>query len=82
MGEQVVCTFDNDKNKWGKEAFGVEVRNPAEIPQLFDENCIIIIVSIWHREIGEQLESMGISDYYVFLDGLFTKEFVIKKRRD
>ncbi len=66
--DQVVCTFDNDPGKWGKEAFGVEVRDPSVLPSLIDDNSRVIIVSIWHQEIGKQLEKMGISDYYVYLD--------------
>lgn len=75
MGKQVVCTFDNDKNKWGKSAFDVPIQNPADIPKLLDENSILIIVSIWHKEIGLQLEQMGIKDYYVFVDDMFISEF-------
>jgi len=75
LREQVVCTFDNDSSKWDKEAFGILIKNPAEIQELIDKNSIIIIVSIWHKEIGQQLEQMGIKDYYVFLDGLFINEF-------
>ncbi len=79
LRQQTVCTFDNDKNKWGTTAFDVPIRNPAEIVQLLDENSILIVVSIWHKEIGEQLEKMGIKDYYVFLDELFISEFKGKK---
>ena len=75
LREQVVCTFDNDSNKWGSEAFGVEIRNPAEIPHLLDDDGILIVVSIWHREIGRQLETMGLTEYYVFLDELLNSEF-------
>jgi len=75
LRDQVVYTFDNDPNKWGNEAFGVEIRNPAEIPNLLDADGILIIVSIWHQEIGRQLEAMGIADYYVFFDDLFNSEF-------
>jgi len=71
LREQVVCTFDNDPNKWDKESFGVEVHNPAEIQQIVDRDSIIIVVSLWYQEIGEQLERMGITDYFVFLDFLF-----------
>jgi len=71
----VVCTFDNDSNKWGQTAFDVSIKNPAEIPQLLDDNSILIIVSIWYKEIGRQLEQMGIKDYHIFLDGLFVDEF-------
>ncbi|MCR5733610.1 MAG: LicD family protein [Lachnospiraceae bacterium] len=66
--EQVVCTFDNSSAKWGKQTFGVDVKDPAELPAMLDENSRVIIVSLWHQEIGKQLEKMGIKDYYVYLD--------------
>lgn len=75
LRDQVVCTFDNDSNKWGSKAYGIEVRDPSEIPDLLDDEAILIVVSIWHREIGAQLEAMEIKEYYVFLDELFHSEF-------
>ena len=66
--DQVVCTFDNDPGKWGKEAFGVKIRDPKELPGLYDKDSRVIIVSLWHQEIGRQLEQMGICDYYVYID--------------
>ncbi|MBQ9437916.1 MAG: hypothetical protein IJU50_06250, partial [Lachnospiraceae bacterium] len=72
--DQVVCTFDNDPGKWGSRAYGVEVRNPAELPQLLDADSRIIIVSLWHQEIGRQLEKMGIDDYYVYLDDYYDEK--------
>lgn len=77
-GKNVVCTYDNDPSKWGKKAFGVDVCNPEKISQTLDDDSILIITSIWHKEIGEQLQSMGISKYYVFLDQLFINEFKIR----
>lgn len=71
LRDQVVCTFDNDPGKWGKKAFDVEVRNPAELTSLLDDKSRVIIVSLWHQEIGRQLESMGINDYYVYLDDYY-----------
>lgn len=71
---QVVCTLDNDLNKWGKQAYGVEVRNPADLPKMLDKDTRIIIVSLWHQEIGRQLESMGIDDYYVYLDDYYDEK--------
>lgn len=75
LRNQVICTFDNDQNKWGTEAFGVNVCNPADLPRLTSNDGIIIIVSIWYQEIGRQLETLGITDYYVFLDELLKSEF-------
>ena len=69
--DQVVCTFDNDSARWGTEAYAVAVRNPAELPGLIDANSRLIVTSIWDKEIEKQLEAMGITEYFVFLDGLF-----------
>ena len=66
--DQVVCTFDNDPGKWGTRVFDVEVRDPSTLPGLIDDNSRVIIVSIWHQEIGRQLKQMGITDYFVYLD--------------
>ena len=71
LRDKVVCTFDNDPGKWGSMAYDVEVRDPAELPKLIDEDSRVIICSLWHQEIGRQLENMGITDYYVFLDDYF-----------
>ncbi|MCR5676184.1 MAG: LicD family protein [Lachnospiraceae bacterium] len=69
---KVVCTFDNDPGKWGTKAFGVDVRDPKSLPELMDADSRVIIVSLWHQEIGRQLERMGIRDYFVFLDYYYT----------
>lgn len=72
--DQVVCTFDNDSGKWGREVFGVEVRDPSVLPEIYEEGDRIIIVSLWHQEIGRQLERLGIDDYYVYLDGYYDEK--------
>lgn len=74
LRDQVVCTFDNDPNKWGSKAYGVDVRDPRELPSLLDEKSRVIIVSLWHQEIGRQLDRMGISDHYVYLDDYFDEK--------
>lgn len=71
LKDQVVCTFDNDTGKWGQKVFDVTVRDPKELPALIDDCSRVIIVSLWHQEIGRQLEDMGIQDYFVFLDGYY-----------
>ncbi len=74
LKDQVECTFDNDRNKWGSKAYGLEVKNPDQIPSLLDGNSRLIIVSLWHQEIGAQLEAMGIDDYYVYLDNYYDEK--------
>ncbi|MBR0092015.1 MAG: LicD family protein [Lachnospiraceae bacterium] len=84
LGKQVVCTFDNDPGKWGRKVYGKEVRDPSELPGMIDQNSRVIIVSLWHQEIGKQLEKMGIRDYYVFLDQYYDEKVgnKVKRRED
>ncbi|MDR1245555.1 MAG: LicD family protein [Clostridiales Family XIII bacterium] len=63
------CAFDNDKGKWGKTLCGVPILNPKSILDIKGAGARLIIISLYHREIGEQLERMGIYDYYIFVDG-------------
>lgn len=74
LKDQVACTFDNSPAKWGKQAYGVDVKNPAELPGMLDDNSRVIIVSLWHQEIGKQLEKMGVIDYYVYLDAYYDEK--------
>ena len=72
--DQVVCAFDNSPGKWGSKVYGVDVRNPADLPGMIDDNSRVIIVSLWHQEIGMQLERMGIKDYYVYIDDYYDEK--------
>jgi lipopolysaccharide cholinephosphotransferase len=63
------CVFDNDKRKWGKTLCGVPVLSPARIPEMKGPGARLIVISVYHVEIGEQLRNMGVDDYYVFMDG-------------
>jgi hypothetical protein len=63
------CVFDNDGKKWGRTLCGVPVLPPARIPEIMDDGSRLIVISLYHREIGEQLIGMGVTDYFVFVDG-------------
>ena len=71
---QVICTLDNDSNKWEKEYFGVLVKAPEDLPQIKEDKTRIIIVSLWHQEIGRQLERMCFDDYYVYIDNYYDEK--------
>ncbi len=73
-GADVTCVFDNSAAKWGSLACGKPVRNPAELPGCLNEGSRLIIASVYYKEISRQLEAMGISDYYIFIDGLNYRE--------
>lgn len=63
------CVFDNDENKWGRRLYGVPVMNPARLSEMKGADARLIVISLYHAEIGKQLRSMGVRDYYVFIDG-------------
>ena len=65
----IVCVFDNSREKWGNTIYGLPIRPPEELYNLIDNNSRLIITSIYHKEIGKQLDIMNIRDYYVFIDG-------------
>jgi lipopolysaccharide cholinephosphotransferase len=71
-GLDVACAFDSSEGKWGTKAYGVTVRPPRDIPGLLraDGSLRLIVASIHHRDICRQLDWMGVSGYYVFIDGL------------
>jgi lipopolysaccharide cholinephosphotransferase len=69
QGLDVICAFDNSKSKWGTSAYGIPIRSPDELPALIDENSRLIVASVYRKEIGIQLDNMGIKDYFVFVDG-------------
>ncbi len=68
-GLNVVCAFDNARAKWGGSAYGVPIRSPKELPTLLDSDSRLVIASIYYKEIAEQLNKMGIQDYFIFVDG-------------
>jgi len=53
----ITYLVDNDKEKWGKEIEGIQVRSPES---LIKDESRIIIASNYQHEIEEQLKKMGI----------------------
>lgn len=69
LKKQTKFVFDNDPLKWGTEIFGIPIKNPAKLPKLLNKNTRLLIASIHHEKISEQLNKMGIKDFYIFIDG-------------
>jgi lipopolysaccharide cholinephosphotransferase len=63
-----VCIFDNDPQKWGTTINGIPVGNPKDLPGMAG-GARIIIASVYRREISEQLEKMGLCEYYIYDEG-------------
>ncbi|MEW9093556.1 MAG: TDP-N-acetylfucosamine:lipid II N-acetylfucosaminyltransferase [Clostridiaceae bacterium] len=72
----IVYFCDNDKNKWKKNFCGVEIISPESLKQDDLKNIEIIITSMYYKEIGKQLESIGIQDFKVFNFNFKSKEEV------
>jgi FlaA1/EpsC-like NDP-sugar epimerase len=69
----VVCAFDNSESKWGTKVSGVDIHSPEQLPDIIERDggkARIIIASLYRKGISEQLERMGITEYYIFVDGL------------
>jgi lipopolysaccharide cholinephosphotransferase len=58
---------DNNKQKWGTKVHNIPVKNPNEILNVPDDNLILIICNIYYREISQQLNKMGVSHYYIYV---------------
>lgn len=69
------CFIDNDKNKWGKNLCDKEIKNPKILKEINRQDYIIIIGSMFIKEISEQLEDLGynINEDYVTMHSFIKK---------
>lgn len=58
---------DNNPSTWGLKKHGIMIKNPLELLNLKQSEIRIVICSIYFREIGKQLEEMGINEYYIYI---------------
>ncbi|MFV3011510.1 glycosyltransferase [Clostridium botulinum] len=71
-----ICYFvDNDKNKWGKIFCDKEIKEPKILKKINKEDYIIIIGSMFIKDISEQLESLGynINENYITMHSFIKK---------
>jgi len=69
-GINTICAVNNDESKWGSVDCGLPVKSPKDLPRLLTKNTRLIIASSRYDKICQQLDKMGIHNYYVFIDGL------------
>lgn len=58
---------DNNLLKWGTEIDGIPVNCPDTVLDVPKDKLILIICSIYYREIAKQLREMGIDNYYIYV---------------
>nr|WP_286885400.1 CatB-related O-acetyltransferase [Aneurinibacillus sp. UBA3580] len=51
---------DNDESKWGEILLGIEIKNPNELLLEKQNEFVILVASIYYKDIYLQLENMGI----------------------
>lgn len=68
---EILFYVDNDQSKKGKKLHDIEIIDISRLMQIYDAQMMdIVISSQYFKEIGEQLSNIGITQYYVILEGL------------
>jgi hypothetical protein len=60
--------LDNDNKKWGCKFNGIDIKSPDFLLELTQDNIIIIIASMYYREISGQLQSMDLIEHFHFIN--------------
>lgn len=63
--DNIAYFVDNNSSIVGKKIDGIEIINVEKLEEVY-QNEELIITTLYNREIIEQLESMGITDYSVY----------------
>lgn len=63
--------IDNGRNKWGRSIHGIIICGPDKLLEIPKDKLRVIICNIYYREIAEQLEEMGIDEYYLHIENKF-----------
>ena len=63
-----VFCVDNDSRKQGGKFYGIPIYHPEKIWDVAQDRRHIVICNGFFREIATQLESMGMDEFYVWVD--------------
>lgn len=67
-------TCDNNKNLWGTEFEGLEVKSPEVLKNL-PKDCSIFICNVYYNEIEKQLRDMGVENDIEFFNDEYMPTF-------
>lgn len=65
---KIVCFADNNSRIQGTTIKGVPVISPNELKKWMDDNTTVVVCCGLYRDIVNQIEKMGIDDYYIYTD--------------
>lgn len=71
-------TCDNDKNRWGMQFEGLEIKPPEALKELAPD-CAVIICNIYYKEIKEQLYEMGIQNPIEYFNDEYMPSYYLDK---
>lgn len=67
----ILFYVDNDKNKSGSKLHGIEIIDLRRLKEIYEKDSMdVVISSRYFSAIGEQLRGIGISEYYIMVEGL------------
>lgn len=66
---EIVCFVDNNQALAGTYLFDIPIISADKMSEYLAQDADVIVCTDLYYQIGEQLNAMGITDYYVMLDG-------------
>ncbi|MGB4660444.1 MAG: LicD family protein [Mobilitalea sp.] len=58
---------DNNSETWGMQKQGIPIIAPEMLLTMDKDKIHLILCNVYFHEIGEQLEKMGIDEYYIYI---------------
>lgn len=65
---KVIFFCDNDREKWGDEISTIPIISPGDLLIYKDKIDYIIVSSIYHKEIINQLQGLGFNNIYLYIE--------------
>ncbi|MCM3338753.1 CatB-related O-acetyltransferase [Paenibacillus sp. MER TA 81-3] len=80
MGYSITYFVDNDQSTWNKSLLGNTIHSPASLLNEQKDNVIVLVASMYHQDISEQLVSMGLVLNENFKFALLDEAVIEKKQ--
>lgn len=66
---EIVCFVDNNPSLWGTTLFDIPIISAKQMSKYRQDEVDIIISTGSYHQVGKQLKGMGITNYFVILEG-------------
>lgn len=65
----IICFVDNNSSLDGTTFEDIPIIYTDKLPQYYNKKTTVVVATIYHCEICEQLEKLGINSYKIMIDG-------------